>query len=169
VADRPEYDSFVAQRSPRLLRVAYLMTRDWATAEDLLQTAMVKAWFAWSRIDGDPEAYVRKIIATTFTSWRRRRWLGEIPQDPPDREFTADSSQRHADRDLLWRSLGQLPPRQRAIVVLRYFEDLTESQTAETLGVSTGTVKSQTSRALAKLRTDPALNRVTVERGELAR
>jgi RNA polymerase sigma-70 factor (sigma-E family) len=167
--ERPEFDSFVAQRSPRLLRVAFLLTRDWAGAEDLLQTALAKAWFAWSRIDGDPEAYIRRIIATTFTSWRRRRWQGEIPQDPPDREWTADSSQRHADRDVLWRALGRLSARQRAVVVLRYFEDLTESQTAETLGVSVGTVKTRTSRALARLRSDPALDRVTFDREEVAR
>jgi DNA-directed RNA polymerase specialized sigma24 family protein len=78
VADKSGYDEFVAARSPRLLRVAYLLTRDWGEAEDLLQTALMKAWFAWTRIDGEPDAYVRRIIATTFVSWRRRRWTGEI-------------------------------------------------------------------------------------------
>jgi RNA polymerase sigma-70 factor (sigma-E family) len=168
VTDRPEYDSFVVQRSPRLLRVAYLLARDWGTAEDLLQASLVKAWFAWSRISGDPEAYVRRIIVTTFTSWRRRRWVAEVPQEPPDVRFTADSSQQHADRDALWQALGRLTPRQRAIVVLRYFEDLTEGQTAETLGIQIGTVKSQTSRAMARLRQDPALGRVAVDQEEMA-
>jgi DNA-directed RNA polymerase specialized sigma24 family protein len=86
VADRAGYEEFVAARSPRLLRVAFLLTRDWALAEDLLQTALMKAWFAWSRLDGEPEAYVRKIIATTYTSWRRRRWTDEVSHaEMPDR------------------------------------------------------------------------------------
>lgn len=157
MTERPDYDSFVAQRSPRLLRIAYLMTRDWATAEDLLQASLTKAWFAWSRVSGDPEPYVRRIIGTIFISWRRRHWVREIPQEPPDVHTVADSSERHADRDALWRALGRLSARQRAIVVLRYFEDLTESEIAETLGIHVGTVKSQASRAMAKLRQDQAL------------
>jgi RNA polymerase sigma-70 factor (sigma-E family) len=156
VSDRPEYDRFVAERSPRLLRVAYLITRDWATAEDLLQSALVKAWFAWARVDGDPEAYVRRIIVTTHLSWRRRRWVGEVPQHEPAAGWAdraqADPAGAYADRDALWRALGQLPRRQRTILVLRFFEDLSEAQTAELLGVTVGTVKSQCSKALAKLR-----------------
>jgi len=157
VSDRPEYDRFVTERSPRLLRVAYLITRDWATAEDLLQSALVKAWFAWARVEGDPEAYVRRIIVTTHVSWRRRRWIGEVPhQEPPagwaDSSQVSDPAGAYADRDALWRALGQLPHRQRAILVLRFFEDLTEAQTADILGVTVGTVKSQCSRALVKLR-----------------
>lgn len=158
MVEQPEYDRFVQERSPRLLRVAYLMTRDWAAAEDLLQSALVKAWFAWRRVNGDPEAYVRRIIVTTHISWRRRRWTGEVPAREPDGgAHVPDPAHDHAERDALWGALGRLAPRQRAILVLRYFEDLTEAQTAETLGIAIGTVKAQAHRALAKLRGDAAL------------
>ena len=169
MSDRPEYDRFVSERSPRLLRVAYLITRNWATAEDLLQSALVKAWFAWARVEGNPEAYVRRIIVTTHLSWRRRRWTGEVPHQEPAGGWVdsaaqvADPAGAYADRDALWRALGQLPPRQRAILVLRFFEDLSEAQTAEILGVAVGTVKGQCSRALAKLRSDAKLRPLTQE------
>ena len=157
MADRAGYDDFVAARSPRLLRVAFLLTRDWDEAEDLLQTALMKAWFAWPRLDGEPEAYVRKIIATTYVSWRRRFWTrelsrGEMPE--PAGPGTAAETDAVEDRHGLWPALGRLPARQRAVLVLRYFEDLTEAQVAATLGISVGTVKSQASRALARLRAD---------------
>jgi RNA polymerase sigma-70 factor (sigma-E family) len=155
---RPEYDAFVATRWPRLLRVAYLLTADWAAAEDLLQTAFVKAWFAWRRIGGDPEPYVRRIVVTTFVSSRRRRWTAEVPVETlPDVLARPDGAAGHADRDLLWRALGKLPAKQRAVLVLRYFEDLTEEQIATTLGIRAGTVKSQASKALARLRLDESL------------
>ena len=152
---RPEYDAFVAMRWPRLLRVAYLLTADWAGAEDLLQNALVKAWFAWRRIGGDPEPYVRRIVVTTFVSSRRRRWRAEIPVEVMPDVPAEDNS--FAERDMLWRALGRLPAKQRAVLVLRYFEDLTEEQIANTLGVRTGTVKSQASKALARLRLDESL------------
>jgi DNA-directed RNA polymerase specialized sigma24 family protein len=110
VGDRPEYDRFVAERSPRLLRVAYLMTRDWAAAEDLLQSALVKAWFAWSKVDGDAEAYVRRISVTTHVSLRRRRWTGEVRHEESlagwsDRAaHVADPAGAYAERDALWRA-----------------------------------------------------------------
>jgi RNA polymerase sigma-70 factor (sigma-E family) len=163
VTDRPEYDRFVVERSPRLLRVAFVMTRDWGAAEDLLQSALIKAWFAWSRVHGDPDAYVRRIIATTHISSRRRRSTTEIPWRDPDSGrppahadlpdgYVPDPAAQHAERDAVLQALGRLPARQRAILVLRYLEDLTEAQTAETLGIAVGTVKGQASRALAKLR-----------------
>jgi RNA polymerase sigma-70 factor (sigma-E family) len=154
---RPEYDAFVATRWPRLLRVAYLLTADWASAEDLVQNALVKAWFAWRRISGDPEPYVRRIVVTTFVSSRRRRWRAEVPVDTLPDLAGADASAGYADRDLLWRALGRLPAKQRAVLVLRYFEDLSEHQIAATLGVRVGTVKSQASKALARLRLDESL------------
>jgi RNA polymerase sigma-70 factor (sigma-E family) len=155
---RPEFDAFVAVRWSRLLRVAYLLTADWASAEDLLQNALVKAWFAWRRISGDPEPYVRRIVVTTFVSGRRRRWRAEVPVETlPDVAVSADASAGHADRDLLWRALGRLPAKQRAVLVLRYFEDLSEEQIAATLGVRAGTVKSQAAKALARLRLDESL------------
>jgi RNA polymerase sigma-70 factor (sigma-E family) len=151
VRERPDYDAYVAARSPHLLRIAYLLTRDWATAEDVLQTALVKAWFAWRRIHGDPDPYVRKIITTTFTSLMRRRWTREIVTDTlPERAVTGQD--RYAEQEALWQLLGELPPKQRAVLVLRYFEDLSVEQTAATLNITEGTVKSQASRALAKLR-----------------
>lgn len=157
MADRSGFDEFVAARSPRLSRVAYLLTRDWAQAEDLLQTALMKAWFAWHRIDGDPDAYVRRIMATTFVSWRRRMWTREISRDVlPDR-IAPDAMSAVDDRRGLWTALGRLPRRQRVVIVLRYFEDLTEAQTAAALDINIGTVKSQASKALATLRADPAV------------
>jgi RNA polymerase sigma-70 factor (sigma-E family) len=152
-----DFDDFVATRSSRLLRTAYLLTRDHALAEDLLQTALTRSWFAWSRISGDPEAYVRKILVNTYATWWRRRWTGEhATEDLPD-AGTPDGS---AGADLahdLWAAMDRLPRRQRAVVVLRYFEDLGVEETARLLDCSPGTVKSQTSKALAKLRIDPAL------------
>ncbi|SNT64431.1 RNA polymerase sigma-70 factor, sigma-E family [Asanoa hainanensis] len=152
------FEDFVVGRSPRLLRTAYLLTRDWALAEDLLQTALARAWEAWSRIDGDPEPYVRRIIVNTYASAWRRRWRGELPTaDLPEPPGAADPHGHLDDRDSLWRALGRLPRRQRAVLVLRYFEDLSEAEIAEALGCSIGTVKSQASRAVAKLRLDETL------------
>ena len=151
-----DFDEFVAARSSRLLRTSYLLTRDHALAEDLLQTALTKAWFSWSRIAGDPEPYVRKILVNTFASWWRRKWNGEQSHaDVPDR--AAASAASVDETQDLWTAMGRLPRRQRAVIVLRFMEDLTEAETARVLDVSVGTVKSQTSKALAKLRIDPAL------------
>ena len=147
------FDEFVAARSRSLLRTAYLLTGDQHLAEDLLQTSLTKAWFAWKRIEGHPEPYVRKILVNTYASWWRRKWNGEQPtEDLP--EGAVEETGEPTD---LWTAMERLPRRMRAVVVLRYFEDLTEVQTAEVLGCSVGTVKSQASKALAKLRIDPAL------------
>ena len=162
-----DFDEFVAARSSRLLRTAYLLTRDHALAEDLLQTALAKAWFSWSRID-DPEPYVRKVLVNTYSSWWRRRWNGEHAYAEPPESDPGDGPGHRADESHdLWTAMGRLPRRQRAVVVLRYVEDLTEAETARILGISVGTVKSQTSKALAKLRVDPALGQdTTVDTGE---
>jgi RNA polymerase sigma-70 factor (sigma-E family) len=160
MADEAAFDAFVIARSPALLRTAYLLTRDEGLAEDLLQAALTKAWFAWRRIDGAPEPYVRRVLATTAASWWRRRWTGETPTGTlPDRASPAPET----DQDL-WDALGHLPPRQRAVVVLRYLEDRTEVETAELLSCSVGTVKSQCAKALAKLRVDAALESPVDER-----
>jgi RNA polymerase sigma-70 factor (sigma-E family) len=151
------FADFVLARSPRLLRTAYLLTHDWALAEDLLQTSLVKAWSAWRRMDGDPEPYVRRIIVNTYASWWQRRWRGEQPTAELP-ESIVDGHEAGVDaRDEVWRALGRLPRRQRAVLVLRYFEDLPESEIADILGVSAGTVKSQAAKALAKLRLDETL------------
>jgi RNA polymerase sigma-70 factor (sigma-E family) len=158
---RVDFDEFVAARSTGLLRTAYLLTRDHAMAEDLLQTALAKAWFAWSRIETDPEPYVRKILVNTFASWWRRKWNGEHAHgELPEPHASHLRHDEHAGADQrhdLWDAMGRLPRRQRAVVVLRFVEDLSEAETARLLGIAPGTVKSQTSKALAKLRIDPSL------------
>jgi RNA polymerase sigma-70 factor (sigma-E family) len=164
VQPNANFDEFVAMRSPRLLRTAYLLTHDWALAEDLLQTALVKAWGAWRRIDGDPEPYVRKILVNTYAGWWRRRWRAEQPTEQLPERAGIDPHAGVDARDEVWRALGRLPRRQRAVVVLRYFEDLSEAQIAELLDISIGTVKSQASKALAKLRLDDTLNLTGVAR-----
>ena len=153
-----DFDAFVAARSGRLLGTAVLLTQDRALAEDLLQTALAKAWFAWARVNRDPEPYVRKIMANTYISWWRRRWNGEVPTATLPEPPGTDTHARTHDRHDLATALARLPRRQRAVVVLRFYEDLTERQVAQILGCSIGTVKSQTSKALAKLRTDDALS-----------
>jgi len=166
VADRSDYPQFVTACWTRLLRTAYLLVQDWAAAEDLTQAALVKAWLAWPRLDGDPEAYVRKIIVTTHISWWRRPWRrGEVTTDfLPERADVPSDIDTVDDRDAVWRALGRLPAGQRAVVVLRFFEDMTEAQVASVLGCSVGTVKSQTSRALARLRIDDTLTPAPTER-----
>lgn len=158
--DHPaDFDYFVTARADALLRTAYLLTHDQALAEDLLQTALVKAWSNWRRIRTTPEGYVRRILVTTYASWWRRRWNGERPQaELPDVPATGSDGVGDEGRIDLWTALRRLPRRQRATVVLRYYEGLTEAETADLLGCSVGTVKSQTSKALATLRIDPALS-----------
>lgn len=154
MAEESEFDGFVADRSAPLLRSAYLLVQDEGLAEDLLQTALTKAWFAWRRIE-DPEAYVRRIMVTTSASWWRRRWNGETPTDALDPARPVLEEPAHVQD--LWVAIGRLPRRQRAVVVLRYLEDRTEVETASLMGCSVGTVKSQCAKALAKLRSDRAL------------
>ena len=158
MSDRKGFDAFVGARSPRLLRTAYLLTRDAGHAEDLLQTALVKAWRAWPRLQEDPEAYVRRVLVTTWSSWWRRRWRAETPTEQLP-EVLAGAADDLGERELLWAALGRLPRRQRAVVVLRFYEDLPVAEVARLLGVSDGTVKSQTSKALSTLRVDPELVR----------
>ena len=149
------FEDFVAARSDRLLRTAYLLTGDHALAEDLLQTALAKAWRAWGRIGPDPEPYVRRILVTTYSSWWRRRWNGERPTGQlPERPHDPVDVDGRFD---LWEAVERLPRRMRAVVVLRFYEDLSERETAELLKIAPGTVKSQTSKALAHLRIDPAV------------
>jgi RNA polymerase sigma-70 factor (sigma-E family) len=154
---RTDFEEFVAARSTALWRSAYLLTGDAHRAEDLLQTALVKAWRRWDSISRREarESYVRAAIATTYTDWWRRRWNGEVPTDAlPETVTPAETASVDVRRDVLV-ALARLPRGQRAVVVLRFFDDLTEQQTADALGISVGTVKSQTSRALATLRTSP--------------
>lgn len=153
------FAEFVAARSDAMLRSAWLLTGDAGRAEDLLQTVLADVWRRWATITtgGHPEAYVRKALFTTYVSWWRRRWRGEIPSQPPDRSEYGDIAGESANRDAVRRALAGLSRQQRAIVVLRYVEDLTVQRTAEVLGCSHNTVKVQASRALRILRTDPNL------------
>jgi RNA polymerase sigma-70 factor (sigma-E family) len=158
VASSDTFAEFVTTRSPHLLRTAYLLTHDWPYAEDLLQTALVRAWRAWGRIDAEPEPYVRKILVNVYASWWRRKWrqAEQSAAEVPERAGR-DETSRIDGRDEVWLAMGRLPRRQRAVLVLRYFEDLTEAQIAEVMGISVGTVKSQAARALGKLRLDESL------------
>lgn len=151
------FEEFVASRGRDLWRSAWLLTGDAQKAEDLVQTALMKCWRRWSSIadDGAVEAYVRRTMLTTYTDWWRRKWNGERPT-----ELVPDAVHRDVDPGLrqdTLAALAVLPRGQRAVIVLRFYEDLTEAQTAEALGISVGTVKSQTSRALNALRSSKIL------------
>lgn len=149
-----DFRDFVAARSNALLRTAYLLAGDWATAEDLLQTALTKTYLAWRRL-GHIEAvepYARRVLVNTAMSWWRRRWHGERPTEVLPETAHPDGLDERLERDALWRHVRALPARQRAVLVLRFYEDQSEAETARLLGVSVGTVKSQSSRALRTLR-----------------
>ncbi|TDC66742.1 SigE family RNA polymerase sigma factor [Streptomyces hainanensis] len=161
----PTFTSYVQARGPVLLRTARSLTSNPSDAEDLLQTALTKTYLAWERIEDHRalDGYVRRALLNTRTSqWRKRRVdeyaTDELPEPEPLPE--PDPAERQAVRDAMWRAVVRLPARQRAMVVLRYYEDLSEASTAELLGVSVGTVKSAVSRALAKLREDVELAEV---------
>jgi RNA polymerase sigma-70 factor (sigma-E family) len=165
VETEASFREFVVTRSPAMLRSAYLLTGDRGRAEDLLQTALAKSWPRWSRVNryGTGEAYVRRVMYTTYATWWRRRWREEVPTaDLPETEV-GDAYSPVAERTELLRALAQLGAGQRAVVVLRYFEDRTETETAELLGCSVGNVKSQCSRALARLRRSPILTALVEE------
>jgi RNA polymerase sigma-70 factor (sigma-E family) len=154
------FEEFVYARSGSLLRTALLLTgQNQAEAEDLLQLALERAYRHWARVcrSGEPERYVRGILANASADrWRRLARRAEWPLSAPGADpAMPDHSVAVADRDYLLRALAALPPRQRAVLVLRYFDDLSEAETAQMLGCSLGTVKSQAARGLARLR-DPA-------------
>ena len=160
------FRDFVTARSPALLRSAFLLTGDIGRAEDLLQAALAKCWRQWLRVnrDGTGEAYVRRVLYTTYVSWWHRRWRVEtLTPDPPDRPADVDGYVGVDERAALLAALAALPRGQRAVVVLRFFEDRSEAETAGLLGCSVGTVKSQTARALARLRTSPIITALVEE------
>jgi RNA polymerase sigma-70 factor (sigma-E family) len=147
--ERLDFDAFVRARLPELVRFGRALTGSTEAAQDLVQDALERTLLAWHRLDSraDPEGYVRRIMVNRNISiWRK---FG--------REYATDSvydrgrEDRHFNSDL-WAALQRLPPRQRAVIVLRYYEDMSEADIARTLGCSVGTVKSQSSKALAKLR-----------------
>ena len=153
------FREYVTARSQSLLRTAYLLTGNRADAEDLVQAALAKTYQAWDRIEDRQalDGYVRRAMVNTHISWWRRRRLDEYPTDEiPDRAV-ADHAPGSDLQDTLRRAVDRLPQRMRAAVVLRYYEDMTEAEVADALGVSLGTVKSTVSRAVAKLRIDAEL------------
>ncbi|MER5357380.1 SigE family RNA polymerase sigma factor [Streptomyces sp. NPDC002785] len=161
-APYPSFSSFVRARRPVLLRAARSLTANPSDAEDLLQTALTKTYVAWERIEDHRalDGYVRRALLNTRTSQWRKRKVDEFACDElPEQEASEapDPAEHQTLHDAMWRAVLKLPDRQRAMVVLRYYEDLSEAQTAEVLGVSIGTVKSAVSRALGKLREDPEL------------
>ena len=160
LAEPDGFRDFVEARSSALLRSGWLLTGDWPSAEDLVQTALAAAWPHWSslRRQDAPELYVRKIMVNTFLRWRRRRWNGEIATGRlPEMRAYGDAFAQIDARQALIAALDRLPPRQRAVVVLRYFADQTEAQTAAAMGCSVGAVKAHASKALARLRDAPGL------------
>ncbi|MFC9582726.1 SigE family RNA polymerase sigma factor [Streptomyces yangpuensis] len=161
----PSFSAYVRTRGTVLLRTARSLTANPCDAEDLLQTALTKTYVAWDRIEDHRalDGYVRRTLVNTRTSqWRKRKVDEFVCDELPETEEApaSDPAEAQALRDAMWRAVTRLPDRQRAMVVLRYYEDMSEVQTAELLGVSVGTVKSAVSRALGKLREDPELSPV---------
>src|SRR3954470_21087411 len=154
----PTFDDYVASRGAALLRLAFMLTGDRHLAEDLTQDVLARVYGRWTRIAGleQVDAYVRRALVNTHVSWRRRRSSGEVPVaepvDPAVSDAGPDRAEAAAERDQAWRLLATLPRRQRAVLVLRYYEDLSDQEIAGILGCSPATVRSQASRALATLR-----------------
>ena len=149
--DERAFAEYVTARRRPLLKVAWLLTGEWHLAEDLLQTALAKTYVAWRRVE-DPDAYVSRVLTTTYATWWRRRWRGEHPTEHLPETAGPDTYRGVELRHELLAALRRLPRKQRAVLVLRFFEDFTEPETAAALGCSVGTVKSHTARALARLR-----------------
>lgn len=150
-----EFAAFVHRRARHHLRTAVLLTGDWHAAEDLVQTCLVKLYRVWHRLDTgvDPDGYLRRMLINTRRSWWRVGWRREAPvASIPDCAGEADGQDRHAVAETVRQALGALPARQRAALVLRYFEDLPEAQVADLLGCSVGTVKTHTHRGIRRLR-----------------
>lgn len=162
-----DFDDFVRAQSRGLLRAAWLLSGDWAAAEDLVQTALAATWRHWAAITRTdaPQVYTRRILLTTFLSGKRRRWSGEVATEHPPERADPDEFGAIDLRSTLITAMQSLPPRQRAVVTMRYFADLTEKETAEALGCSVGTVKSQSSKALARLRHSDVLSGLVADGG----
>lgn len=150
--DWESFEFWVRSRQHRLVRSAFLLTGDVHHAEDLVQDALVKVAQRWPRLQGENvDAYIRRVIFHDYVSWWRRRRARPMAQ-PPEPTLAPDHSGGVDQRQTVLRALDQLTAKQRAVVVLRFFDDLSENQTADALGIGVGTVKSQTSAALARLR-----------------
>jgi RNA polymerase sigma-70 factor (sigma-E family) len=150
-----DFADFVRRRGDRHLRTAVLLTGDWQAAQDLTQAALTELYRVWDRLDtgSDPDAYLRRIMVNTQRSWWRARWRREIPiAAVPEHGSADDAEERNAVAGVVRTALRSLPRRQRTALVLRYFEDLSETQTAELMRVSVGSVKTHTHRGLAAMR-----------------
>ncbi|MFG3224246.1 SigE family RNA polymerase sigma factor [Kitasatospora sp. NPDC048194] len=160
-----EFRAFAGSAWSRLLRTAYLLAGERHGAEDLVQQTLERTYVAWERVRAahDPNAYVRRILVNEHARKFRRRLTEYLVPAVPERPAPAGADPD--DRAALLTALAALPPRQREAVVLRYWEDLTETQTAAAMGCSVGTVKSQAARGLAKLRAAPALSELTTVGG----
>ena len=149
------FTAFVRSRGEYHLRLATLLTGDAHAAQDLVQASLLKLYRAWSRIDtsAEPDAYLRRIIVNTHRSWWRARRLQETPvPEVPEAAAGEDAADRHAVGALVRQALAQLPRQQRAVLVLRYYEDLPEADVASLLGCSPGAVKTHAHRGLRALR-----------------
>lgn len=158
-----DFRDFVASRQQQLLRSAWLLTGDWISAEDLVQTTLVRAWPHWKRVmgSGGTDPYIRTVMLNHYRRSWRRLWNGEVATaDLPEPQRREGEHERDLEGEAgLLQALRELPPRQRAVVVLRFFEELSVAETAAALRISDGTVKSQTSKALAHLRSSAHLDR----------
>jgi RNA polymerase sigma-70 factor (sigma-E family) len=152
--DTDLFCEFVATRSAALFRVAYLLLGDHHLAQDLLQESLAKTYVAWPRLRevANAEAYTRRVLVTTTISWRRRRSFHERPLEFLPEPTVVDPASDLAHHDVQWELQQELPPRQRAAIVLRHYQDLSEAQTAEAMGCSVGAVKSSVSAGLSRLR-----------------
>jgi RNA polymerase sigma-70 factor (sigma-E family) len=158
-AEAEGFAQFVEARQRALQRTAWLLTGDWALAEDLVQTALVRSWPRWERINrrDDPEIYVRRAMVNSWASWRRRWWGERATGAVPDVQAVGDVAAEVAVRVAVQAALRSLTARQRAVLVLRVFDDLSEGQVAQVLDCAVGTVKATMARAVARLREDPRL------------
>jgi RNA polymerase sigma-70 factor (sigma-E family) len=161
------FEEFAAARLPAVLRFAGVLTGDRRLAEDVVQEVLIRVHKRWPQISelDRPELYVRKMVVNEYLSWRRRSWRlipGGAAQDVDDR-LAPDHALSYAERDALLTELDKLPRRQRAVLVLRYYEDLRDSEIAEVLGCAPGTVRGYASRALAALRVELAPHVVSEE------
>jgi RNA polymerase sigma-70 factor (sigma-E family) len=150
-----DFGDYLAARQPALLRTAYLLTGDRDQAEDLLQTSLAKLYLSWDRVQdrGAVDGYLRRIMVNERNSLWRRAWRRrEISTDRLPEPALRDDRYDDGTHDELWQVVRSLPERARAVVVLRYYEQMTEPEVADALGISVGTVKSQCSRAMATLR-----------------
>ena len=160
VSSRVAFGEYVRSRSQALLRAAQALTSNRADAEDLLQATLVKVYQSWDKIDDSPalDTYVRRVMVNTHISGSRKRRVDAYPTDELPDPLSAEDTTRDSDlHDVVQRAIDRLPRQMRAAVMLRFYDDMTETEVAEALGISVGTVKSTVARAVAKIRKDAGL------------